>query len=79
MNDANTIVDVAFSPSGSLQVNRKECMPYLDDDEVRQAPDKYDVIVDGVCRHRNCEPEDAMRALGHYILSLSYELHRPKV
>lgn len=78
MNDANTIIDVAFGPSGSLQVNRKECHPYMDDDGVRQAPDQYDVIVDGVCRHRNCQPEDAIRALGHYIESLTFALHRPK-
>ena len=37
-------------------------------------PPAYDVIVDGTVRHPNCSAEDAMRAMGNYIHSLSHNL-----
>lgn len=56
------VVDVDFGATGSLQVIKED--------------DVYHVIVDGVTRHPDCSAEDVMRALGHYVNSLSYQLSK---
>jgi len=37
---------------------------------------KFDVIVDGVVRHPECDNEAVIRALAHYLNSFSYKLSK---
>lgn len=59
---STVIVDVEFN-NKPLQVVRQSDP---DDWNMRQVV-TYDVVVDGVVKHPKCQPEDAIRALGHYL------------
>lgn len=37
---------------------------------------QYNVVCGGEVKHPNCDSEGALRALGHYIASLSHKLSR---
>lgn len=41
---------------------------------LRMSDGTYDVRSNNVTRHTPCSAEDAMRALGHYLASESYQL-----
>lgn len=41
---------------------------------LRMSDGTYDVRCNNVTRHTPCSAEDAMRALGHYLFSESYQL-----
>lgn len=41
---------------------------------LRMSDGTYDVRCNNVTRHTPCSAEDAMRALGHYLASESYQL-----
>lgn len=56
------VVDVDFDVHGMLQVVEQN--------------GEYMVIVDGVTRHAPASAEDVMRAMGHYIQSLSYKISK---
>lgn len=69
MSDQTTIIDVDTN-FGRLVVNHM----------IVSAPNKYnileinahyEVLVDDVVKHESHDPEDIMRALGHYIAGLS--------
>lgn len=71
MSDQYTIVD-ADTKFGNLVVQHV----------ITSAPDKFglmqteahwEVLMDGEVKHSSNDPEDLMRALGHYIVGLSYE------
>lgn len=57
---AEIIVDIEFCGK-PLQVVRLTDPGYMNNGMI------YEVVVDGVVKHPTCEPEDVIRALGHYM------------
>jgi hypothetical protein len=56
------IVDIEFCGKPLQVVKRTELVGYYKEEVVT-----YEVVVDGVVKHPKCEPEDVIRALGHYM------------
>jgi len=66
MSDVNVIVDVN-SNNGNIVVQHV-CESILDEYDIMRVISYYEVLVDGVLKHKSSEPEDIMRALGHYLV-----------
>lgn len=65
MTTRTTIIDVDLNGKPLQVISVFEGFP---------EPTYYEVIVDGVVKHPDCSVEDALRALGHYINGLSFQL-----
>lgn len=68
MSDQTTIVEIDTS-FGCLVVNHI-ITSTLDKFNLLKVAAHYEVSVDGVVKHTSNDPEDIMRALGHYIAGL---------
>ena len=66
MSDVNIIIDVN-SNNGNIVVQHV-CESILDEYDIMRTTSYYEVLVDGTTRHKSDEPEDIMRALGHYLV-----------
>jgi len=69
MSDQTTIIEVD-TEFGCLVVNHVIESTLTKFDLVR-VTSHYEVLVDDVVKHTSNDPEDIMRALGHYIAGLS--------
>ena len=69
MSDQITIIEVDTS-FGCLVVNHivGSSLDWLD---LMHVTSHYEILVDDVLKHESNDPEDIMRALGHYIAGLS--------
>lgn len=69
MSDQVTLIDVD-TDFGNLVVQRV-IGPVPDKYDIIKVQCWYEVLVDDVVKHTSYDPEDIMRALGHYITGLS--------
>ena len=69
MSDQTTIIDVD-TDFGNLVVQRI-VGPVPDKYDIIKVRSWYEVLVDDVVKHTSYDPEDIMRALGHYLAGLS--------
>lgn len=69
MSDQTTIIDVDTS-FGRLVVDHV-IVSAPNQYNILEVNSHYEVFVDGVLKHKSNDPEDIMRALGHYIAGLS--------
>ena len=69
MSDQETIVDVD-TRKGHIIVNHI-VGAYVDDSQLMEVKSHYEILVDGICRHTSNDPEDIIRALGHYLTGLT--------
>lgn len=69
MSDQTTIIEVD-TKVGCLTVNHViTSMP--NEYNILEINSHYEVLIDDVLKHESKDPEDIMRALGHYIAGLS--------
>lgn len=69
MSDRTIIIEVDTS-FGRLAVDHVVASS-LDYHDLLKVDSHYEVFVDDVLKHKSNDPEDIMRALGHYIAGLS--------
>ena len=69
MSDQVTLIDVD-TDFGNLVVHRI-IGPVPDKYDIIKVRSWYEVLVDDVVKHTSYDPEDIMRALGHYLAGLS--------
>lgn len=70
MSDQTTIVDVD-TLNGRIVV--LHVVGSTVEHGIMMTYSNYEVLVNGELKHKSNDPEDIMRALGHYIAGLSYE------
>ncbi len=68
MSDQTTIVDVD-TPEGRIEV--LHVVGSTVEHDLMVTYSHYEVLVDGDLKHKSKDPEDIMRALGHYIAGLA--------
>jgi len=69
MSEHTIIVDVE-TKNGRITVEHVIATT-LDKHKIMQVVSHYEVLVNDVVKHESNDPEDIMRALGHYIAGLS--------
>ncbi len=68
MSDQTTIIEVD-TDFGQLVVNHVVAS-WLNKYDIMEVGSHYEILVDDVLKHESHDPEDIMRALGHYIAGL---------